>query len=206
MLNNSLSVVSHLRLFCWEFSDYICMPFLKLDYLVFWCLVSWVCYIFWRSVLCPMWGWLRSFSIQLAAILSYWLWLYLSEASQFQEALSIFCCSQCLRKWSSVPIHSRLLPTFSSVRLSVAGFCNQIDYYLNCHHRTFIQQLMKADAEILHWALDQTPRVQLLRGRGDNMSKGAKTMLEYTDRNTWPELVRALWLQNESRGTCIGPN
>ena len=37
----------------------VCTPFFKLDYLVIWCLVSWVLCIFWRSALCQM-GWQRS--------------------------------------------------------------------------------------------------------------------------------------------------
>ena len=34
--------------------------------------------------------------------------------------------------------------------------CSQIDDYLKCHHRTFIQQLMEADAEIHSGALSQS--------------------------------------------------
>ena len=36
--------------------------------------------------------------------------------------LSVCVTGVIFRKWSPVPIHSNLLPTFSSVRFSVAGF------------------------------------------------------------------------------------
>ena len=37
--------------------------FLKLDYLFFWWPISWVLCVFWRSALCPIQGWWRSFPI-----------------------------------------------------------------------------------------------------------------------------------------------
>ena len=37
-------------------------------------------------------------------------------------ALSVFASGVIFRKWSPVPMHSRVLPTFSSTRFSVVGF------------------------------------------------------------------------------------
>ena len=41
----------------------------------------------------------------------------------------------------------------SNSREGALPYC-PIDVYLNCHHRTFVQQLMEADAEIYSGALD----------------------------------------------------
>ena len=43
---------------------------------------------------------------------------------------------------------------------------NQINYHPTCHHRTFIQKLMKADAEIHSHALGQAPSTVKERGKG----------------------------------------
>ena len=53
--------------------------------------------------------------------------LCFTEAFQFQEVPFINCFSQCatgviLRKWFPVPMRSSVLPTFSSMRLSVIDF------------------------------------------------------------------------------------
>ena len=39
------------------------LHFFLLDYVFFWWPISWVLCIFWRSALCLMWGWWRSFPI-----------------------------------------------------------------------------------------------------------------------------------------------
>ena len=47
---------------------------------------------------------------------------------------------------------------------------NEIDDYLNCHHRIFVQQPIEANADIHSQALGQSPRVQLKTGIMDYMS------------------------------------
>ena len=37
-------------------------------------------------------------------------------------SLSVYAAGVIFRKWSPVPMHSSVLPTFSSMRFSVAGF------------------------------------------------------------------------------------
>ena len=54
---------------------------------------------------------------------------------------------------------------------------SQIDEYLKYHHRTFIQQLMEAEAETHIGTLDLAPKVHLKSGRNENMSKEVKTMM-----------------------------
>ena len=53
----------------------------------------------------------------------------------------------------------------------------QIDDCLKCHHRNFIQQLMETEAETHSGALSWAPKVQLMSGRSENMSKEVKTMM-----------------------------
>ena len=55
--------------------------------------------------------------------------------------------------------------------------CNQIDEYLKCNHRPFIQQLMETVAETHSGDLDLAPKVQLKSGRNKNMSKEVKTLM-----------------------------
>ena len=59
----------------------------------------------------------------------------------------------------------------------VAFLFNQIDDYLNCHHRIFIQQLMEADTVIDSKALGLASEDQFMRGRNDNVSKGVWSMM-----------------------------
>ena len=50
---------------------------------------------------------------------------------------------------------------------------SHIDEYLKYHHRTFIQQLMKTEAEISSGA----PKVHLKSERSENMRKDVKTIM-----------------------------
>ena len=56
-------------------------------------------YIFWRSVLCLIWGWeeLHPFSGMPFYLIDWVLWI--TESSQFQKVPLIYWCSQCLCNW-----------------------------------------------------------------------------------------------------------
>ena len=92
-LNISLSIFWPLEILLLRILCLAHCPIFKLGYLEFWCLISWVLYLFWRSVLCLMWGWWRSFPMQYAAFLSYCLCPLLTEVSHFHEVPVIFYCS-----------------------------------------------------------------------------------------------------------------
>ena len=76
--------------------------FKKLDRLVFWCLVSWILYIFWRSVLCQTWYWWRSFPICRLPFCLIDHVLCLSEVFQFQKVPFINRQSQFLCYWCCI--------------------------------------------------------------------------------------------------------
>ena len=59
----------------------------------------------------------------------------------------------------------------------LAFLFNQIDDYLNCPHRIFIQQLIEADTVIHSKALGLVSDDQFMRGRNDNMSKRVWCMM-----------------------------
>ena len=115
----------HLRFFCWEF----CLdlyPIFKSDCLVFWCLVSWVLYIFRRSALCQMWGWWGSFphSVGCCFVL-FTVSFALQKLFSFRRShllivgLSICATGVIFRTKALLSMHLRLLPTFSSVWLAL---------------------------------------------------------------------------------------
>ena len=59
----------------------------------------------------------------------------LQKLLSFRRSHLIYCCSQYTgiirRKWSFVPMHWRLLPTFSSIRFSVVEFILRSFIYLD---------------------------------------------------------------------------
>ena len=54
--------------------------------------------------------------------------------------------------------------------------CSKTDY-LKCQHRTFIQQLIEAEADIYSRALGCAPKVQFKKGKSENMSKDVKNII-----------------------------
>ena len=76
--------------------DILCLilyPIFKLDYLEYWYIIFWVLPIFWKLVLCLMWGcWLGYISVLFTVSI-------LAEKFQFQEVLFIYYFSQCLCYW-----------------------------------------------------------------------------------------------------------
>ena len=62
MLNISLSDFWSFEILLLRFLCLVLNPIFKLGYLEFWFLISWVIYIFWRSVPFQMWGLMKLFS------------------------------------------------------------------------------------------------------------------------------------------------
>ena len=54
---------------------------------------------------------------------------------------------------------------------------NEINNYLNFHHRTFIQYLIEANTESYSEALGLASEYQSMRGRSDNMSKAVLSVI-----------------------------
>ena len=53
----------------------------------------------------------------------------------------------------------------------------QINYYFKCHHRTYIQLLIEADAENYSGVLVYASKIELKSGKSENMSNEVKTMM-----------------------------
>ena len=98
--------------------------------MVFWCLVSWVLYIFWRSALYQMWGWWRSFSHSVGCrFVLFTVSFALQKLFSFRKShLLIVTVSFCatgviFRKCSFVPVCSRRHSTFFfSIRFNKTEF------------------------------------------------------------------------------------
>ena len=116
----------------WEFSIYKCTPFLNLDYFTFYFLVSRVLCTFWNSTIYQLCGCWRIFPIFLLLVCLVECVLCHIQVYQIQEVPLInFALSACVtgaiyRKWSHLFTCSILLPTFSSIRLSVAIFYAEV--------------------------------------------------------------------------------
>ena len=123
---------SHLNFFCWELSVYIWSQFWSglFDILMSGFLSS--LYILEISPLSDV-RWWRYFPIEYVGC----LFVLLQKLLCFRRchlsivALSIYSTDAIFRTWSSVPMHSRILFTFSSIKFSVTGFIVRSLIYLD---------------------------------------------------------------------------
>ena len=102
-----------------ENSQFRSVHMLKLDYLVCCCLFSWFLYVFWWPAPSQIWSCWRSFPVLWAVSFFFLLKsdVCLTEGFLFQEIPFDFVFRFCItgvmfRKWSPVPMYSRILTTF----------------------------------------------------------------------------------------------
>ena len=128
MLNMSLSASQPLEIPLLRILYLVLYLIFKLDYLVCWCLVSWVLYIFCMSAMSDVYL-VKIFSHSIGChfvILT--VSFSLEKLFSFMRShllivdLSAWAISVLFRKLSYVLMHSRLSTTFSSMRFSVSCF------------------------------------------------------------------------------------
>ena len=138
----------------------VCTTFFKLGYLEFWCLITWL-FIYFEDLSSVSCG--HGDDLFLFSSLCFFFFLTVStsftKASQLPEVLifivtlSVCATGVIFRKGSLLLMHWRLPPTFSSIRLRVAGFILYL-IHLNLsfvHGDTYWSLCIPLHADIQLW-------------------------------------------------------